>query len=129
MRAPETAVRSGPKAKRGLMPSPSTIAARSASSMPAAFHDVAEHLQGRVEHGRSVVLELRAGVLVDGELVVADEERAHERGRLGQVGHPRLDELGDRLETGQLTERLRLVEDPVGDEVGQQTARELAHVE
>ena len=137
MRWPETAVRSGPKANLGLMPSPSTIAARRAASMAAAFQPLSEPstpvpvssmssstLEGGVEHLAGVVLELGAGV-------VGDLERRRRRRRTGATRavasvsrrHPRLDQLGDRLEPGQLAERLGCRRGtPSALEVGQQPA-------
>ena len=110
IRAPETAVRSGPNANLGLMPSPSTIAARSAASMAAAVQrgarcralragvvEVAEHLQGSVEHRRASSLSCGPGVVGDLESwSSATIEGGDERRRLGQRGHAGLDQLGDR---------------------------------
>ena len=114
-RRPVTATRSGPKANLGLMPRPSTIAARRAASIALRRPrgDAFQRGERGVEHLRRVVLQRGDGLVLDDEGVV--RRRAGSRASAAASArrhHPGLHQRGrllDRvaLAVGRLARRAR----------------------
>ncbi|CCH71629.1 hypothetical protein BN11_100019 [Nostocoides australiense Ben110] len=91
--------------------------------------DVAEHVDGLVEHVFGVLAQSGAGVLGDLEHVVADEERPHERDGVLEQGDARLDQRGHVLQPAELPQAGIAGQDALALEIGQQARGEVAQLE